>query len=486
MAPAFTPVVGPASPSPIGHRRYLHPRLLSFSRHSLTQPSASRKEHRKPPILDAAVQPSAPPPLLSTDSAPSFVSEQLAPGPTGGTYSNSQPQGSQQSDDVPGNVTAAVIVVILVLGGLVGLVVGGEMLRRRAKRTRGVSRPKPGWCGRRKSRTTKHSPHSPIEYIKATTEGFPYDERTLTPLNCPSPAVRRDRRGRLSDIWPIRNLSLALRNHKTGARAPPPALGPPQTLSIASPQPIPSTPSELTPAFLFVAPPRPFLARIPEEFEEDCQSQTASEIAVTLGIALQRSFDSGPVLSVHPAATPRSRSLLGVYSTSHDGPELIDTATREGPKDYQVVVSDETMYEDTKSLQSSAPDMTSDGGSSRSSMASLESLGDGTEGESLHEEAFELRRVQTRSMQTNKGVLLSLSVKMLDDVVSSENPGWYYGGGSASSESAPEVEEGGHEYPGSVMTLATLCSGGFSVVDLDDFPSPPSILPMIPSFVSSF
>ncbi|KIJ18662.1 hypothetical protein PAXINDRAFT_8911 [Paxillus involutus ATCC 200175] len=274
MAPAVTPVVDPASPSPIGHIRYLHRRLLSFSRHSLAQPSASPKEHREPPILNAAVQPSAPSPLLPTDSTPSFVSEQLAPGPTGDTYSNSQPQGPQQSDDVPGNVTAAVIVAILVLGGLVGLVVGGEMLRRRVKRSQGISRPKSGWWGRRKSRTTKNSPHSPIEYIKSTTEGFPYDERTLTPLNCPSPVVRRDRRGRLSDIWPIRNLSLALHSHQTGARATPPAPSPPQTLPIADPQP---TWSEFTPAFLSAAPPRLFLARIPEEHEEDCQSQTASD-----------------------------------------------------------------------------------------------------------------------------------------------------------------------------------------------------------------
>ncbi|KAF8844407.1 hypothetical protein BDN67DRAFT_963164 [Paxillus ammoniavirescens] len=67
MAPAVTPVVDPVSPSSIGHVRYLHRRLLNFSRHPLTQPSASLKEHREPPILDAVVQPSAPAPLLETE-----------------------------------------------------------------------------------------------------------------------------------------------------------------------------------------------------------------------------------------------------------------------------------------------------------------------------------------------------------------------------------------------------------------------------------
>jgi hypothetical protein len=151
--------------------------------------------------------------------------------------------------------------------------------------------------------------------------------------------------------------------------------------------------------------------------------------------------------------------------------------TRDG--DCQVVRD-----EDCKSLGSSAPDMTSDGsGSSRSSTASLESLGR-NDGESLREEVFELKRVQTRSMQMNKGVLLSLSLKTLEDSQTRESTHGELGCGPSGAPSGPGVTalEGGKDEEPNLAMLG----GNFSAISLDEFPSPPSILPMIPSFVSGF
>lgn len=80
----------------------------------------------------------------------------------------------------------------------------------------------------------------------------------------------------------------------------------------------------------------------------------------------------------------------------------------------------------------------------------------------------------------NKGVLLSLSLKTLDD---RPTHGELECG---PSRSPPALDaEGDKDCAEREMSLAIL-GGSFSAVSLDEFPSPPSILPMIPSLVSSF
>ncbi|KIJ67837.1 hypothetical protein HYDPIDRAFT_107353 [Hydnomerulius pinastri MD-312] len=489
MAPASSSVIAPETTSPNKHIHYFHRRIFSYSHHSLPQPSSSRQEHAKLHTLDDAAQvpagPEAAPPL-ATNPVP-FMSEQLAPGPTGSTYTNSQPQ-AIQSSDIPGNVTAAAIVAVVVLGGLLGLVIGGEMLRRRAKegravRSQGDAQVRFGCCRRRKSKAHGDVSRMPIEYIKAVNEKFAFDEKTLTPLGRPEPAVRRDHRGRLSDIWLLRNLSL--RSHQTGTALSqkqqlPLAHSPRQTSPTIRTQ---TTWSNFTPTLLSVPSPKSSLPRIPEEPEGDGQSQTGSEIAITLGVALQRSLDSGSVLSAAP--TVRSKSLLSMYSESFAASESQDAANQD-EEDEQVTCKEDTC-EDSKSLGSAPPDMTVDGGSTRSSSSSLRSIDTELEAQSLKGEVFELRRVQTRSMQMNKGVLLSLSVGGLQHIGDAIGSVVFRDECPASSRCVAgdhhdKLDLGSSSYADSLATMAE----SYSAIDLDEFPSPPSILPMIPSFASVF
>jgi hypothetical protein len=476
MAPTPSPILV-HSPNPSGrHLHHLRRQGPNFSHLLPGRPSAPRTEQSKARTLDPALQPSVaiegppPPPISPTPSE----SGALAPEPSAIPVGNNQPQGPNQPVDISGNIVAAVVVVVLILGGLIGLVVGGEMLRRRARTTGGKDYPPPSRCfnGRQKSEAIKNAAGAPQKRTKMGLEKFPYDEKTLTPLTRPPPVLNRERQRRLSDVWPIRGLSRALCNRRSRPEQVERNLqhSPP----VASPQ---TTWSEFSPVSLYVASPRTVLACIPEEELEDCQSQTNSDIAAILRVTFQRSLESGSVVLTPQTDQPKSshNMLLGFNASESS----VTTEHRD-----QIMYTAGTRDEDTKSLGSSAPDMTSDGGeSSRSSMATLESLeDDGNDRESLREEVFELRRAQTRSMQMNKGVLLSLSLKTLDD---SQNPGPTHGEcGPSRSPSAPDAG-GGKDYVERELSLAML-SGNFSAVNLDEFPSPPSILPMIPSFVSGF
>ncbi|KAF8556349.1 hypothetical protein OG21DRAFT_1495581 [Imleria badia] len=479
MAPTPSPILVHSPNHPSG--RLLH-RLrrqgLNFSHHPPRQPSPPRTELREARTLDAALQPSVtvvlegpPPPPIAPTPSESVV---LAPEPSAISDKSNQPQGPSQPVDVTGNVVAAVVVIVLVLGGLIGLVIGGEMLRRRARAEgKRVFLPS-GRFGHRKSEAVRNATGPPQQRTQRDRERLPYNEKTLTPPTRPPPVLNRERQRqrRFPDFWPIRSLSRALCSRRSCPQQV--ERSPQHSPQTTNPQ---TTWSEFSPVSLYVAPPRTVLACIPEELE-DCQSQTNIDIAAILGVTLQRSLESGSVMTTPQTNEPKSSRNMSVDAFD---PESSVAAERRGPQDFQVTYK---VDEDAKSLGSSAPDMTSDGGeSSRSSMVSLESLEDGNNRESLGEEVFELRRAQTRSMQMNKGVLLSLSLKALDDGQNSEST--HGECGPSRSPSAPDAEGGLKDFVERELSLAIL-GGNLSAVDLDEFPSPPSILPMIPSFVSGF
>ncbi|KAG9316670.1 hypothetical protein JVU11DRAFT_2730 [Chiua virens] len=442
MAPTPSPIPVQSPISSSRHFYHLHRQALGFSRHPPAQPSAARAQQHKPRMPDA-VDGSYPSVALTPEPpqiGPWSPSESLmiAPEPSALPVI-SQPQAPSQPGDLPGNIVAAVAVIVLILGGLIGLVIGGEMLRRQARKpSKRVSPPHSSLFGTWKSKSVKNAAEAPQQPIKTSPEKFPYDEKTLTPLTRPLPVLKRERTRRLSGIWPIRSLS----------RHPPP---------VTSPQ---TTWSEFTPVSLYVTSPRTVLDRIPEECE-DCESEASVSRA---------SFQSDSVI-----LTP----CLEIF----DGQESLGTGERRCGQDRRDICRGGRKDEDSKSLGSSAPDMTSDEDeSSRSSMISLESLEDGNDQESL-KEVFELRRAQTTSMQMNKGVLLSLSLKTLDESQNSESTDE---GPSRSSSPGP----GGKDRKDYVtvereLSLAIL-GGSFSAMSLDEFPSPPSMLPVIPSFVSGF
>lgn len=478
MAPTPSPTLAHSSNSPSGrHLHHLRRQALGFSHRPPGQSSVSGTERFKPRTLDPESQPSvvpegpSPPPFSPTPSE----SVVLASEPSAIPVKDNQPQGLNQ----PGNIVAAVVVIVVILGGLIGLVVGGEMLRRQAKTTRKrVSPPLSRGVGRRKSKPVKNATGSPQQHIKMGREKFPYDEKTLTSLTRPLPVLNKERQRRLSDVWPIRSLSRALYNRRSSPEQVE------RSRQHSAPVAIPQTTwSEFSPVSLYVPPPRTVLARIPEEREEDCQSQTSGDIeAGTLGFTFRRSLESDPVAST--PQTKRPKSAHDRLLTGSNGLGSSVTTERRDPQDCQIIYKAGMKDEDAKSLGSSAPDMTWDGGeSSRSSMVSLESLEDGNDRESLREEEFELRRAQTRSMQMNKGVLLSLSLKTLPDHGATHGE---LGCGPSRSPSTANVAEGGKDHDIERELSLAMLGGSFSAVNLDEFPSPPSILPMIPSFVSGF
>lgn len=466
MAPTPSPIPVYSPNHPSGRHIYHFRRDgLNFLRHPPRRPAPSRTELFMARTLSTTPQPSMvfesppPPPVAPTPSE----SVALAPEPSAIPANNDQPQQPNQFIDIPGNIVAAVIVIVLILGGLIGLIIGGETLRRQVRNTekRRVSPPPARCFGLRKSKPTKKTTSSPQTRTPTSREKFPYDEKTLTPLMRPPPV--RERQRRLSDVWPIRSLSRAMMYDR---RSCPEQVE--RSLQHTPPRAgLQTTWSEFSPVSPYVALPRTVLASIPEE-REDCQSQTHSDFAVMLGVALGQSLERGSVVPTNDLESSHKMAL-----------ESSVAAERCDSQHFQIIHKAEARDEDAKSLGSSAPDMTSDGGeSSRSSMVSLESLEN--DRESLGEEVFELRRAQTRSMQMNKGVLLSLSLKTLDD--SPEPEITHVECGPSRSPSVTDAE-GGKDYD--VLSLGML-GGNFSAVNLDEFPSPPSILPMIPSFVSGF
>ncbi|KAF8444662.1 hypothetical protein L210DRAFT_3530453 [Boletus edulis BED1] len=477
MAPTPSPVLVHSSNPPSS--RYLH-RLrrqgLNLSRHPPRRSSPPQAEQSNARVLDAALQPSvalegpAPPPIVPTLSG----SVALAPEPSATPVTSNLPQETNPMADISGNIIAAVIVIVLILGGLIGLVIGGELLRRRARTKRKRVYPPPAKSfGRRKSQPIKNATDSPQLRFQNSREKSPYDEKALTPLTRPAPVLSRERQQRLSNVWSIHRLSRAMSNR----RSCPEQLERIVPRSLPGPKVDPQTTwSEFSPVSLYVAPTRTILTCIPEELE-DCHSQTNSDIAAILSVTFRRSLESGSMVSMPQANQPKSS-----HNVLLDGPDATELL---GPQGCPITYKAGTSDEDAKSLGSSAPDMTLDGGeSSRSSMASLESLEGGNDRVSLREEVFELRRAQTRSMQMNKGVLLSLSLKDLDD---GQSTGTTHGEcdpscARSSCASSADVGKGCVERE---LSLAVL-EGNFTAVDLDEFPSPPSILPMIPSFVSGF
>lgn len=230
--------------------------------------------------------------------------------------------------------------------------------------------------------------------------------------------------------------------------------------------------------------PRPLLHCILEECEDDCQSQNGSDIALTLGLAIQRSLDSIAIISsVHEASQARSftslRKAVEAGSIVEDG----YSEDRGGAQDVGIPGSVSTGTSMSPSGLELVP------------MASLQTLDTGASAdrESLREEIFELRRVQTRSMQMDKPILLSLGFKAVGDKEESDENDKPFDTGTEDTPSdstmmTPSIANlllppgcetnlrpDLRDLLGSQMTLATLASS-YSAVDLNDFPLPPSIV----------
>jgi hypothetical protein len=383
-----------------------------------------------------------------------------------------------------GNVIVAVAVAVVVMGSLVGVIVAGEIMKRRRRR-RGTSegndrggtdltqdKGKEVFDEKSPGSSTSSFQNSPtsMESLAFSVKHTIHPVQTTTP-SWFSRIIRKAQAGlRRKSAESSTGISNASRT--------------PADRSVEFPQRTTWSDFSYTPESESLSYPRPLLHCIPEECEDDCQSQSGSEIALTLGLAIQRSLDSVAMISsVHGTSKARSFSNLRKAVGAGSIVEEECGEDRGGAQDVGIPGSVSIGMRVSPSGLELVP------------MASLQTLDTraSADRESLREEIFELRRVQTRSMQMDKPILLSLGFKAAgseketdeDDEPSDTETEHAFSDGTMITPSIANLllppgcdtslRPDLRDLLGSQMTLATLASS-YSAVDLDDFPLPPSIV----------
>ncbi|KAG1891561.1 uncharacterized protein F5891DRAFT_1070194 [Suillus fuscotomentosus] len=377
-----------------------------------------------------------------------------------------------------GNALVAVVVAIVVMGSLVGVIVGGEIMRRQRRRQ-----------GTREGSDKDGTDLVPDKGKEVFDEKSP-DSSTSSLQNSPTSieslafhlkhATRPVKRTTPSWFSRIFRKAQAILHHKN-AESPTEASRASRTPADRSaelPQRTTWSDFSYTPEPNSLSYPRPLLHCILEECEDDCHSQSGSEIALTLGLAIQRSLDSIAITSsVHGASQAK---LFATIRKSVEAGSIVEERYGEDQED----AHDVGFLESVSTGMSVSPS-----GLDLAPTASLQTVDTGASAdrESLREEMFELRRVQTRSMQMDKPILLSLGFKAAGD--ENDEPS------DTETEHAPGdntmttplianllfppgcegLRPDLRDLLGSQITLATLASS-YSAVDLDDFPLPPAIV----------
>ncbi|KAG2342960.1 hypothetical protein BDR05DRAFT_963777 [Suillus weaverae] len=382
-----------------------------------------------------------------------------------------------------GNVLVAVAVAIVVMGSLVGVIVAGEIMKRR-RRHQGT-REGSGKGGtdlvqdKGKEVFNEKSPDSSTSSLQNSPTSM---ENLSLPLKHATRPVQTTISSWFSRIFRTAQAGLHRKNVESPTETSH-ASRTPADRSTELPQRTTWSDFSYTPEPESLSYPRPLLHCILEECEDDCQSQSGSEIALTLGLAIQRSLDSIAITStVHGAS--QTRSFASLRKAVEAGSIVEEYDEDRGDAREVGILGSLSMG------MSVGPS-----GLKLVPTASLQTLDTGASAdrESLREEIFELRRVQTRSMQMDKPILLSLGFKVVGD---EEETGKDDEPSDTETEHAPSdstmmtpsianlLLPPGYESSlrpdirdllGSQMTLATLASS-YSAVDLDDFPLPPSIV----------
>ncbi|KAG1760501.1 hypothetical protein EDD22DRAFT_900647 [Suillus occidentalis] len=301
-----------------------------------------------------------------------------------------------------GNVIVAVAVAVVVMGSLVGIIVAGEIMKRRRRRQGTSEGSDKGGTDlaqdKGKEVFDEKSPGSSTSSFQnspTSMESLAFSvKHTIHPVQTTTPSW-------FSRI--IRKAQAGLRRKNaespTGTSH---ASRIPADRSAEFPQRTTWSDFSYTPESESLSYPRPLLHCILEECEDDCQSQSGSEIALTLGLAIQRSLDSiAMISSVH--GTSKARSFSNLRKAVGAG-SIVEEECGEDRGDAQDVGIPGSV---------SIKMRVSPSGLELVPMASLQTLDTraSADRESLREEIFELRRVQTRSMQMDKPILLSLGFK---------------------------------------------------------------------------
>ncbi|KAG1777675.1 hypothetical protein EV702DRAFT_1278377 [Suillus placidus] len=427
---------------------------------------------------------------MSTPHAESTASGAFLPGQL--TTAEQAPTGilaQQLPPTIPnersgGNVLVAVAVAIVVMGSLVGVIVAGEIMKRR-RRHKGT-REGSGKGGtdlvqdKGKEVFDEKSPDSSTSSLQNSPTSM---ENLALRLKYATRPVQRTIPSWFPRIFQKAQAGLHRKNVESPTETTH-ASRTPADRSTELPQRTTWSDFSYTPEPESLSFPRPLLHCILEECEDDCQSQSGSEIAFTLGLAIQRSLDSIAITStVHGASQTRSFTSL---RKAVEAGSIAEEGYDEDPGDAR-----EVGILGSLSMGMSA----SPSGLELVPTASLQTLDTGASAdrESLREEFFELRRVQTRSMQMDKPILLSLGFKAVGDEEETDEDDEP---SDTETEHAPSdsammtpsianlllppgcetsIRPDLRDLLGSQMTLATLASS-YSAVDLDDFPLPPSIV----------
>ncbi|KAG2148589.1 hypothetical protein BD769DRAFT_1413179 [Suillus cothurnatus] len=408
--------------------------------------------------------------LTTGEQAPTgILAQQLPP-----TIPNERPGG---------NVLVAVAVAIVVMGSLVGVIAAGEIMKRRKRRpdtTEGSNKDETNLAqDKGKEVFDGKSLDSSISSLQNSPTST--DSLALHSKHATRPVQRT------IPFWFSRIFRKAETGlHRRNAESPTEkshASHIPADRSAELPQRTTWSDFSYTLEPESLSYPRPLLHCILEECEDDCQSQSGSEIALTLGLAIQRSLDSIAITSsVHGASRARSFASLRKAAKVSSIVEERYGEDRGGAPDVGIPGSVSTGMSVCPSGLELVP---------TASLQTLDTVAS-ADRESLREEIFELRRVQTRSMQMDKPILLSLGFKEAGDEEETDEDDKPF---DTETEHAPSdstmtpstanlllppgcdtsLRPDLRDLLGSQMTLATLASS-YSAVDLDDFPLPPSIV----------
>ncbi|KAG0706037.1 hypothetical protein DFH29DRAFT_903231 [Suillus ampliporus] len=423
---------------------------------------------------------SASTPRAESTASGNFMPEQVmvAPMPTGILAQQSPP--TIPNEKWGGNAIAAVAVAVVVMGSLLGVIVGGEILKRRNRRRRETEeeRSKGGRDLVQEKGKEVFNERSPDSSASSLQNSLGSPARHLE-YATRSPVERT-----VGSTW----FSRIFRKARAGldrksAESPEASHASCTPAERSTELPQRTTWSDFSYAPESLSYPRPLLHCILEECEDDCQSQSESEVALTLGLAIQRSLDSiAFASSVHRASRARSFASLRLSKAVEAGSVVEETCAEDREDAQEVGIPAAVSTGMNVSLS----------GSGLVPTASLQTLGTvaSADRESLREEIFELRRVQTRSMQMDKPILLSLGFKAAGDEEETDeddepsdadikhaprNDNTMMTPSILKLLPPPRYETDLRDLLGSQMTLATLASS-YSAVDLDDFPLPPSIV----------
>ncbi|KAG2146410.1 uncharacterized protein EDB93DRAFT_1149030 [Suillus bovinus] len=378
-----------------------------------------------------------------------------------------------------GNALVAIVAAIVIMGSLVGVIAAGEIMKRRRRRQ--VTRDGSDKDGtdltqdKGKEAFDEKSPNSSTSSLQNSPTSM---ESLAHHLKHTTRPAQRTMPCWFS--WIFRKAQAVL--HHKNVESPTETSHASCTTadrSVELPQRTTWSEFSYTPEMKSLSYPRPLL---------HCILEDGSEIALTLGLAIQRSLDSIAIASsVH--GTSQARSFTSIQKAVEVG-SIAEDGYNEDQGDARHI----GILGSVSTGMSMSPS-----GLDLIPAASLQTLDTeaSADRESLREEIFELRRVQTRSMQMDKPVLLSLGFKA---ACNEEDTDEDDESSDTETEHAPNdttmttpsianlllppgcetsLPPDLRDLLGSQLTLATLASS-YSAVDLDDFPLPPSIVLQCP------